>query len=229
MDLDQPPHPARLIARQIWRGLAAAVRLAVQLIAIFWSVARGPLIVVAQIAVALIVLFEEWGWRPLQDLLGRLQRFRIWAALERWVAQLPPYGALAAFSVPAAVLLPFKFLALYLLAGAHVFSAALVFITAKVAGTALVARIFILTKPQLMQIGWFATAYEKFVPWKDALFKKIRSSYTWRYGRMIKTRVRLEAIQTWRVWRPTVLRWQEAVRVRTASLVRDIKLRITGL
>lgn len=229
MDLEPQPHPARLIAAQIWRGSLAAGRVAVQLSKILWSVARAPLIAALQIAAALIVLFEEWGWRPLQDLLGRLQRFGIWAAMERWVAQLPPYGALLAFSVPAGVLLPFKFLALYLLAGSHVISAALVFITAKVAGTALVARIFVLTKPQLMQIGWFARAYDKFVPWKDALFAEIRSSYTWRYGRMIKTRARLEAIQAWRMWRPTVLRWQEALRVRAASLMRDIKMRMTGL
>ncbi len=229
MDLETPPHPARLIARQIWRGLLAVAHLAVQLIGIFWAVARAPLIAALHIVAALIVLFEEWGWRPLQDLLAGFQRFRIWAALERWVAQLPPYGALAAFSVPAAVLLPFKFLALYLLARSHVLSAALVFITAKVVGTALVARIFVLTKPQLMQIGWFASGYEKFVPWKDALFAKIRSSYTWRYGRMIKTRVRLETMQAWRTWRPTVLRWQEAWRLRFTALMRDIKMRMTGL
>ena len=229
MDLDQPPHPARRIARQIWRGLMEVARLVVQLSKIFWSVARGPVIAALQIAAALIVLFEVWGWRPLQDLLAGLQRFGLWAALERWIARLPPYGALLVFSVPAAVLLPFKFLALYLLAGSHVLLAALVFITAKVVGTALVARIFILTKPQLMQIGWFARGYEKFVPWKDALFAKIRSSYTWRYGRMMKTRARLEAIQAWRVWRPTVLRWQETLRVRLATLMRDIKMRMTGL
>ena len=210
--------------------------MAVQLIKIFWSVARGPLIAVMHIAAALFILFEEWGWRPLQDLLASFQRFGLWAALERWVAQLPPYGALLAFCVPAAVLLPFKFLALYLLAGSHVIAAALVFITAKVVGTALVARIFVLTKPALLQIGWFASDYEKFVPWKDALFEKIRSSYTWRYGRMIKTRVRLEAIKAWRTWQPAVLRMQQSLRVGVAELTRniksfarDIKMRISGL
>lgn len=229
MELDPAPHPARIIARQIWRALAGLARFSVQFLGIFWSIARAPLIAAVQIAAALVVLFEEWGWRQLQDLLAGLQRFALWAALERWVARLPPYGALAAFSVPAAMLLPFKFLALYLLAGSHVLSAALVFITAKVAGTALVARIFVLTKPALMQIGWFASAYEKFVLWKDTLFAKIRASYTWRYGRMIKSRVRLETIQAWQKWRPTVLRWQSAWRVRWASLMRDIKMRMTGL
>ncbi len=43
-----------------------------------------------------------------------------------------------------------------------------------------------------MRIAWFAQAYNWFVPWKDALFAEIRSSWVWRYGRMLKTRIKLE-------------------------------------
>ena len=35
--------------------------------------------------------------------------------------------------------------------------------------TALIARLFLLTQPALMQIGWFARGYDLVMPWKDAL------------------------------------------------------------
>ncbi len=56
-------------------------------------------------------------------------------------------------------------------------SATLLFVGAKIASTALVARIFILTKPSLMQIAWFARAFNWFVPWKDAIYAQIRESW----------------------------------------------------
>jgi hypothetical protein len=45
-------------------------------------------------------------------------------------------------------------------------------------------------------------AYDWFVPWKDALFAKIRSSWAWRYGRMLKNRVRLEINRAWARLKP---------------------------
>jgi hypothetical protein len=55
-----------------------------------------------------------------------------------------------------------------------------------------------------MQIGWFAAGYNWFVPWKDALFARIRSSWAWRYGRMLKNRIRLEINRAWARLRPQV-------------------------
>ena len=54
---------------------------------------------------ALIILFEEWGWEPLQRALawvGRLPGLR-W--LEARLPALPPYGALALFLLPTLLLL----------------------------------------------------------------------------------------------------------------------------
>ena len=39
-----------------------------------------------------------------------------------------------------------------------------------------------------MQIPWFAYAYGVFVPWQEALFARIRASWPWRYGRILKWR-----------------------------------------
>jgi hypothetical protein len=204
----------------IWRGLVIALWSAREILRTAWGIARGPLIVALQVIAALIVLFEEWGWKPLSDLIARLAKFGPIALIERVIASLPPYGALVVFALPTTILLPLKFVAMWLLAQGQWWAATGLFIGAKIASTALVARIFMLTKPALMQIGWFARAYNWFVPWKDALFAKIRASWVWRYGRMVKTRVKLEVAQAARRWRP----WLDsragplAVRGRAAGL-----------
>lgn len=170
-----------------------------------WSYLRPPLLLALQIAAALILIFEEWGWKPLSEALASLARFRPWAAVERWIAALPPYGALVVFALPTTILLPLKLIAVWLLAEGFYWSAGGLFLGAKVASTALIARIFMLTKPALMQLSWFARAYGWFMPWKDAIFAAIRSSFAWRYGRMVKNAVRLEAKQAWARWKPKLV------------------------
>jgi len=150
------------------------------------------------LVLALIVLFEEWGWRPLADALAKLARWRLWARAEALVADLPPYLALCVFALPTALLFPLKLLALFLIAKGQAVVAALLFAAAKVVGTALVARIFQLTQPALMRIPWFAWAYARFMPWKEAVFAAIRQTWAWRYGRILKARVKKVAEPAWR-------------------------------
>lgn len=139
---------------------------------------------------ALLILFEEWGWEPLQLALawvGRLPGLR-W--MERRVQALPPYGALAVFLLPTLLLLPVKLLALWLIGQGKVVLGTLVIVGAKLAGTAIVARLFTLTRPALMQLAWFAGVYTRWTRWKDALLAQVRASWLWRFGRMLKTRLR---------------------------------------
>lgn len=180
--------------------------------------------VVLQVLAALILLFEEWGWRPLVEALASLSRFRIFARIERFIAGLPPYGALAALAIPTAFLFPLKLLAVYLVASGQILAAGLLFVGAKIASTALIARIFMLTQPALMRIGWFATIYNFVMPWKEALFERIRASWAWRYGRMMKNRVRLEVKQAWLRVKPALLAYAERLR----SNLRMIWARLTS-
>lgn len=170
-----------------------------------WQVVRPVLLFALQVGAALILIFEEWGWRPLSDALASLARFRPFAAIERWIAALPPHGALVVFVLPTGLLLPLKLVAVWLLAQGFYWTAGTLFLGAKVVSTAIIARIFVLTKPALMQLAWFARLYGWFVPWKEALFGAIRSSFAWRYGRMLKTAVRVEAKQTWSYARPRLV------------------------
>ena len=181
------------IARETLAGLMTLVRAGLRLL-------KFQLMLL----LALVLLFEEWGWRPLAAMLAGLARFRPWARIEAWIAGLPPYGALVVFGMPATLLLPVKLAALYFLAHGEPVRATLVLIAAKLVGTALVARIFLLTKPTLMQLDWFARAYHRFIPWRDAITAKIRASWVWRYGRLLKSRILHETHAQWRRWMPKV-------------------------
>jgi len=139
---------------------------------------------------ALLILFEEWGWEPLQRALawvGRLPGLR-W--LEQRILALPPYGALALFLLPTLLLVPVKLLALWFIGQGKVLSGTLVILLAKLVGTAIVARLFNLTQPALMQLAWFARTFARWTHWKEALLVQVRASWPWRFGRMIKHRAR---------------------------------------
>jgi hypothetical protein len=197
------------------------------LVAAAWRVVRRPVLFAVNVILALLLLFEEWGWQPLVALLGQLARFRLWARMEVWIAGLPPYGALVVFALPTLILFPLKVAGVWLLANGHVLTAGALLFAAKIASTAFIARAFLLTKPALMRIAWFRWAYERFVPWKDALFAQIRASWAWRYGRMVKTRVKLETKRAWLRWKPPL----EAVWARAKTGVRKglARVRVAAL
>lgn len=176
-----------------------ALRLAGAVLRASWQVARPALRTGLQASLALLILLEEWGWEPLRELLGRLARWQPWARLEYTIARLPPYAALLAFALPTALLLPLKFLAVFLVARGQLVLAALLFAAAKLGATAVVARLFMLTRPALMQIEWFAWLYDRFMPWKEALVDYVRASYVWRVGRVWKERLRRMARAQWRL------------------------------
>ena len=111
------------MAREAWRCLAP-------LLTATWQVARPVLRGALEFLLALIIVFEEWGWRPLADLVGRLARWRPWAAVESVIIRLPPYAALVVFVLPTTLLLPLKLIALVLIANGQIFLAGLLFVVA---------------------------------------------------------------------------------------------------
>lgn len=160
-----------------------------------------PLFLVA----ALFFLVEGLLWRmaALYAALGRLPVFR---SLERWIASLPPYGALLLFAVPSVCLAPVKFLALYWIAGGHPALGASTILGAKIGGTALVARLYQLTRPSLVRLQWFAWAEERVLALRAAAFEWWRSTAV---GRWISLR--------WKATRQAMAAWRERWRVRGRS------------
>lgn len=205
------------VLEAILRALRSLLRIAGQAVRNSWHVLRVAFGHALGVVLALVVLFEEWGWKPLSDLLAWFARFRLWARIEGVIAGLPPWGALIVFALPTTILFPLKLAAVWLLAKGQALAAGALFIGAKVASTALIARIFMLTKPALMRLAWFARAYNWFIPWKEALFAEIRASWVWRYSRMLKNWLRLELKRSWARLRPVVIaRW-----TRLRAIIKD--------
>ncbi len=171
-------------------AVAAALRLVLRLCQDGLRWIGRCLFGVLNVLLALLVLFEEWGWEPLVELVGRLRRFRPWMLFEHWVEGLPPYPALAVLALPSLAIVPVKLLAVYFLARGYFIAAAVVLGTAKVVGTAFIGRLFVLTKPSILHIGWCAAIYNTVVPWQEALFAYIRGTWIWRMGRVVKWRLK---------------------------------------
>lgn len=140
-------------------------------------------------ALALVILFEEWGWEPLQRLLRQVVHLLRLQKLEAWLQTLPPYAALLALALPSLMLLPAKLAAFALLSKGHVIWGGMVFVAAKLIGTAVIARIFSIVQPSLMQLAWFARGYTAWKRWKDALLVHVRSTRAWQQGKAMKVRI----------------------------------------
>ena len=152
---------------------------------------RGALRHLFTALLALVLLFEEWGWVPLAALLARLARLPLWARVEQWISNLPAWGALVLFAAPALALLPVKLLALFLIGRGHAVMGLVVLIAAKLTGTAILARLFTLTQPALMRLPWFARWYPRWKTWKDGVIEQVRQSAVWQAGRRWKAQARV--------------------------------------
>jgi len=141
------------------------------------------------VLIALLVLFEEWGWEPLQRLMARIMRLPGLRQLEGMVTRLPPWAALVVLLLPSLLLVPVKLGALWLIGiGKGSLGLALI-VVAKIVGTGVVARLFTLTRPALKRLSWFEAIYGRWVAWKESVIARVRVSWAWRVGRVIKRSV----------------------------------------
>ncbi|MFO1266850.1 MAG: hypothetical protein U1F67_08805 [Rubrivivax sp.] len=148
-----------------------------------------------RLVLALVILFEEWGWEPLQRGAHRAA-----AATARRVEHDRPRAALQRSSCSSCRrwrCCRCRIGALWLVAHGQKLLGVLVIAAAKVVGTALMARLFTLTQPALMRLPWFAALYGRWSAWKEALLAWVRSSAVWR------------TMRAWRrQWRERLRRWR---------------------
>jgi len=135
---------------------------------------------------ALILFFEEWGWRPLTTLAAWIARWPPLAALEAAICRTTPYVALFLFLVPAILLVPVKLGALWLLGNGHATIGIGLIVAAKLIGTAFVGRLFVLVEPQLMTYGWFAIGIGWWRTTRDRVMAAVRRSAVWRSARAMR-------------------------------------------
>ncbi len=136
-----------------------------------------------------MILFEEWGWEPLQRLLRRVVHLLHLQKLEAWLQTLPPYAALVVLAAPSLMLLPAKLAAFALISNGQLFWGGMVFVAAKLIGTAVIARVFGIVQPSLMQLAWFAQLYLGWKRWKDALLAHIRATPAWQQAKAFKAHI----------------------------------------
>ncbi len=78
-----------------------------------------PLLRPLLILLALVFLFEAWLWEHLAPVVGwvvaRIPLRQIKAWIAAWIERLPPAATLVVFIVPVLLLLPLKFLGLWML------------------------------------------------------------------------------------------------------------------
>lgn len=146
----------------------------------------APLVYLA----ALLLMLEDWLWA-----LGAagMRRFAAWPPLrklEAWICRLGPYAALVLLVLPATLLFPVKLLALWAIAHGHEILGLAVIIAAKLLGTALLARVYLLTRPVLLTIVWFARLLGWFLALKQRLIARLHATAAWQRVRAVAAAVR---------------------------------------
>jgi hypothetical protein len=116
------------------------------------------------VLLAVIFLIEAWLWDNLEPIVAwavakiPLRAFKHWLA-ER-VDTLSPAMTLIVFIVPVLPLFPLKLIGFWLLAHEYWLSAVLTILFAKFLGVGVTAFVFDVTRPKLLEMGWFEKLYE---------------------------------------------------------------------
>src|SRR6201985_2772834 len=116
------------------------------------------------VLLAVIFLIEAWLWDHLEPIVAwfvaqlPLQTFKNWLA-ER-VDTLSPAMTLIVFIVPVLPLFPLKLVGVWLLMHEYWFTAVFTILVAKLVGVGVTAFIFDVTRPKLLEMGWFERLYE---------------------------------------------------------------------
>jgi hypothetical protein len=160
---------------------------------------------------AVIILLEDWLWDDLARLAAAIGSLPVLRAIELFIAGLPPYAALVFFATPSLLLLPVKLAAFYFMSHGQATLGLVTVVAAKILGTALVARIFTLTRPTLMRIGWFAWIYQRFIGFKSRIYDAIKATAIYQAAHQQHMRMRA-ALKAWMGKRRSFLRrrWEAA-------------------
>lgn len=145
---------------------------------------------------AILLIIEEWLWDFLSvcgHYLALLLRLEI---VERWLMQTAPFTALLTIMVPVLIVTPINLAALWLLLHGLLLQGLLLEVFAKLLGTLLVARVFTLTKPQLLTFTAIAWVYNTVTAWLRWAHAKIADTAIYRWSREVKVQVKAK-VKAW--------------------------------
>src|SRR5690242_14505131 len=116
------------------------------------------------VLLAVIFLIEAWLWDHLEPIVAWVVEKIPLRAFKHWLADrvdtLSPAMTLIVFIVPVLPLFPLKLIGLWLLAHEYWLSAVFTILFAKFLGVGVTAFIFDVTRPKLLEMGWFEKLYE---------------------------------------------------------------------
>jgi len=139
---------------------------------------------------AIVLIIEEWLWDFLSACGHYLALLLKLESVERWLVQTSPAMALLAIAIPILIVTPINLAALSLLLHGLLLQGILLELFAKLLGTLLVARVFSLTKPQLLSFSLIALVYQTIMGWLHWAHAKIVDTEIYRWSRQLKAQVK---------------------------------------
>src|SRR6202012_205393 len=116
------------------------------------------------VLLAIIFLIEAWLWDHLEPIVAAVVALIPLRPFKQWLVErvdtLSPAMTLVVFIVPVIPLFPLKLVGLWLLTHEYWISAILTIIFAKLLGVGVAAFVFDVTRPKLLQMGWFEKLYD---------------------------------------------------------------------
>jgi hypothetical protein len=155
------------------------------------SIGRRILLWPAEAVVALYVVLDDVLTPVFEPVVRWIVAFPLILRLQKFAADLSPYGVLALLLVPSLIGEPGKIWGLYLLAMGHWVLGLIVLAASYAVTLILVERIYTAGKAKLMTIRWFAFLMEWMFAIRDHLHEWARSTRIWAYAENLAGNMRL--------------------------------------
>jgi hypothetical protein len=131
------------------------------------------------ILAAFWVMFEEWVWDNIMAVMEKIGRLKIIKRFDAFLVKLNPYLLLSLFLLPFFIMIPAKVYGLYLIADGKAIRGILLFVLAKGLITAVITRLFFVTKDKLMRIKAFSASYYWIKEKKEWLYAELNKLPAW--------------------------------------------------
>ena len=135
---------------------------------------------------AILLIIEEWLWDLLTAFGHKLVQWFHLEQIEQWLRRTSPIMTLEAFSIPILIVAPINLVGVGLLANSLILQGILMEVLAKLLGTLLVARVFALTKPQLLTFALLMFIYTTITHWLHWAHEKIIETTVYRCTKQLK-------------------------------------------
>jgi hypothetical protein len=103
---------------------------------------------------------------------------RIFRPLHRRIERLGPYPSLILLAVPTAIVEPLKLLAVFIAGEGHWLAGTATVICAYAFSLFVLERLFIIVKPKLLTLPWFAAIWKWFVRVRGKTLAWLRAKWT---------------------------------------------------